>query len=124
MLTWMREIVKDLEDIKGDEAAGCVTLPISRGLVYATRFTTVLALLVFAPLIFVSVLLFRHHYIIPPLYITGALILPLIIWSVFLSGKFTVQHYHNASRGLKIIMVTGICSLLIYHFIVFTNIAN
>lgn len=121
MLTWMREIVKDMEDHKGDEAAGCATMPIKRGLGYSTRFIMVLVLLVIAPLILVSVLLYRHHYVLPPLYITGALVLPLIIWSVFLGKKFTAEHYHNASRGLKLIMIIGICSLLIYHFILTTN---
>ena len=123
MLTWIREIVKDMEDHIGDEAEGCVTMPIKRGLDYATRFVMVLILLVITPLIFVSVILFRHNYVVPPLYICGALVLPLVIWSVFLGRKFTVHHYHNASSGLKIIMVIGICSLLIYHFILFVNIA-
>ena len=117
MLTWMREIVKDMEDHIGDRASGCDTMPIKQGLAYATNFTMVLTLLVIAPLCFVSVLLFRHHYLLSPLYITCALILPLIIWSALLGTKFTVQHYHNSSKGLKIIMVIGICSLLIYHFI-------
>ena len=129
MLTWMREIVKDMEDHIGDEAAGCVTMPIKRGLGYATRFTIVLAILVISPLVLVSILLFRHQYILPPLYIIGALVLPLILWSVFLyrpapDGKFTVQHYHKASRWLKVIMITGICSLLIYHFILLTHSAT
>lgn len=123
MLTWMREIVKDMEDLKGDDAAGCVTMPIKRGLDYSTRFIMILASLVVLPLTAVSVVLFRHHNIIPPLYITGALILPLIIWALFLGRKFTVQHYHNASNGLKLIMMVGICSLLIYHFILATNCA-
>ena len=101
MLTWIREIVKDMEDHKGDEAAGCHTMPIKRGLGYSTRFIMALVLLVIAPLIFVSALLLRHHYVIPSLYITGALVLPLIIWSVFLGRKFTVQHYHNASTSAR-----------------------
>jgi len=121
MLTWMREIVKDMEDLKGDDAAGCITMPIKCGLDYSTRFIMALASLVVLPLIAVTVILFWHHYVIPPLYITGALILPIIIWSLFLGRKYTVQHYHNASTGIKLIMMIGICSLLIYHFILVTN---
>jgi len=110
-----------MEDLKGDDAAGCITMPIKCGLDYSTRFIMALASLVVLPLIAVTVILFWHHYVIPPLYITGALILPIIIWSLFLGRKYTVQHYHNASTGIKLIMMIGICSLLIYHFILVTN---
>ena len=123
MLTWMREIVKDMEDIKGDEAAGCMTMPIKKGLKYATRFTILLSLLVIIPLA-IAVFNLRYDWLGLPLYITLLIIVPLIVWSVFLVRKFTVQHYHNASRGLKIIMIIGICSLFIYHLHLLTNCAE
>ncbi len=115
LLTWMREIVKDMEDFKGDVAEGCVTMPIKRGLEFSTRFTLVLSLLAIIPLLVASFTLFKHNYTLLASYLVVLLILPLILWSVFLGKGFTEQHYGKASRGLKIIMLLGICSLLIYH---------
>jgi 4-hydroxybenzoate polyprenyltransferase len=124
MLTWMREIVKDMEDHIGDEAEGCITMPIKKGLDYSARFSILLSILVILPLGWASVMLFDHDYKWLSLYIVAILIMPLILWSVFLLRKTTTQHYHNASTALKIIMLLGICSLLIYHFQLFTNRAS
>src|SRR5579872_3290701 len=60
MLTWMREIVKDMEDFKGDEAEGCVTMPVKRGLKFATRYVLMLSALVIIPLIIASGVLYGH----------------------------------------------------------------
>ena len=121
MLTWMREIVKDMEDHIGDEAEGCMTMPIKKGLDYSARFSVLLSVLVILPLVWVSVQLFNDNYKGLSIYIAAILIVPLILWSVFLVRKTTIQHYHNASKGLKIIMLLGICSLFIYHFQLFVN---
>ncbi|MCW3121304.1 MAG: ubiquinone biosynthesis protein UbiA [Flavipsychrobacter sp.] len=115
MLTWMREIVKDMEDIKGDEAEQCVTMPIKKGLSYATRFTIMLSLLAVIPLVFASGILFGFGYNLLAGYIIVLLALPLIAWSVFITRSTAEEHYSNASHLLKLIMILGVCSLLIYH---------
>jgi len=121
MLTWMREIVKDMEDHIGDEAEHCVTMPIKKGLAYAAHFSMLLSILVIVPLGWASVMLFNAHYNWLSAYIAVILIVPIIVWSVFLSQKTTPAHYHRASSGLKIIMLLGICSLIIYHLQSFAN---
>jgi 4-hydroxybenzoate polyprenyltransferase len=121
MLTWMREIVKDMEDYQGDESEGCKTLPIKRGLKYATGFTTALALLVVIPLAAACGLLYHYKYVLLPLFIVVFLIVPIVIWSFFLNKNTTKRHYHTSSRMLKLIMLLGICSLLIYHLELYAN---
>ena len=112
VLTWMREIVKDMEDHIGDAAEGCVTMPIKLGLKPTAIFVQVLSLLAIIPLVIASVkvqgLLGAYTFI--------ALTIPLIFWVLYLPGKATTQHYHTMSRYLKIIMVLGIGSLLIYYY--------
>ncbi len=115
MLTWIREIVKDMEDLKGDEAEGCMTMPIKKGLEYASRFTLALSVLVIAPVMAAAFVLHRHGHLLLSGYIVILLAVPMVVWSVFMGRSATEQHYHQASTGLKIIMVLGICSLLIYH---------
>ena len=114
MLTWMREIVKDMEDLKGDQAGGCITMPIKKGLEFSRKFITALSLLVTVPLCTGSFALFAHHYVSMSLYVF-LLACSLIAWTIFLYRRNTQQHYHSASQHLKAIMVLGICSFIIYY---------
>ena len=116
MLTWMREITKDMEDVVGDTEGGCSTLPIKMGLKYASRFTLVLAGLVILPLLVASWQLVTHRYYILAGYVFLLLLLPLVYWCLFLPKSAQTAHYKKASRGLKIIMVLGIFSLVVYNF--------
>lgn len=115
MLTWMREIVKDMEDMKGDEANGCITMPINRGLGYATNFTVGLSVIATIPLCIAGMAMLQRGHIAAGVYVLVLLALPLGMWAIWLQrGTAQPQHYHRASRWLKIIMVSGICSLLVY----------
>jgi len=116
VLTWMREIVKDMEDLKGDEAEGCVTMPIKWGLKKATNFTMLLCICSLIPLSVVTFkLLARRDWMLGG-YCLLLLILPIAGWMFFLPRAATSQHYAKASRYLKLIMVSGIGSLVIYYF--------
>jgi 4-hydroxybenzoate polyprenyltransferase len=117
MLTWIREIVKDMEDMEGDAADGCVTMPIKRGLGYAARFASVLALLALLPLVLSGGVLLAYGYLLLGGYVLALLALPLALWIGFLwYGQAEPAHYHTASRMLKIIMLLGICALIIYKY--------
>lgn len=116
VLTWMREIVKDMEDMKGDEAEGCVTMPIKWGLKKATNFTILLCTCALVPLSVVTFkLLTRKDWMLGG-YCLLLLILPIAGWMFFLPRGATTRHYAKASRYLKVIMVSGIGSLVIYYF--------
>ena len=62
MLTWMREIVKDMEDFKGDAEEGCVTMPIKIGLLKSARFSQLLGILAITPLIIGSIKLCNKEW--------------------------------------------------------------
>jgi 4-hydroxybenzoate polyprenyltransferase len=115
-LTWMREIVKDMEDFKGDANEGCITMPIQWGLKRSTRFTQVLGLISITPLIFGATKLLNAQWYALSIYTLVLIALPIAIWIFFLNTKATTQHYHSMSRWLKIIMVSGIGSLILYYF--------
>jgi 4-hydroxybenzoate polyprenyltransferase len=117
MLTWMREIVKDMEDFKGDAEDGCVTMPIKIGLLRSTQYVIFLGVLAIIPLAAAAIRLFYGSWMILGIYILLALIIPIIAWMYFLSRKATSQHYGRASRWLKIIMLLGIASLLLYYWL-------
>lgn len=116
MLTWMREIVKDMEDHIGDSEEHCVTMPIKMGLQFSARFTQTLGLITVATLALIAWQLVKNGYTYLGIYAILFTIIPLLWWCSFLPRKTTVQHYHVASRWLKIIMLAGIASLIVYHF--------
>jgi 4-hydroxybenzoate polyprenyltransferase len=115
-LTLMREIVKDMEDHIGDASEGCKTLPVIKGLNYAGNIVMVIECIIIAPLAYIAYLLFTQGLHILSSYIV-LLIALLVAWAAFLkNGKTDPGHYHHSSTGLKIIMLAGVLSLLIYHF--------
>jgi 4-hydroxybenzoate polyprenyltransferase len=119
LMTWMREIVKDMEDYKGDDAEGCVTMPIQWGLLRSSRFVQILGaicLVTLAGTAFNAFLLLEASGLILTGYIILALILPLSVWMYRLPQAATQAHYHKSSRQIKWIMVLGIILLLIIRF--------
>lgn len=116
MLTWMREIVKDMEDFKGDAEQGCVTMPIKWGLQRSEWFTQILGVLAALPLLNAGIKLITSGWQYLGIYTLIALVLPLALWIAALSRKTTQQHYHAAATQIKGIMVAGILSLIIYYF--------
>lgn len=115
VLNWVREIVKDMEDFKGDEAEGCLTMPIVWGLQKSVRFSNVLTLTALIPLAIINIVLYSRQNWLMGVYLTIFIIAPLISWMIFLPKQATSKHYGLASRWLKWIMVTGVGSLLIYY---------
>ncbi len=115
MLTWMREIVKDMEDFKGDDAEGCVTMPIRWGLLASSRFVQVLgafAIIVLSVAVVWMALQLERPWLHVPLYfILGTVVVPLGIWCWRLPRRSDEAHYHLVSTRLKEIMVFGILSL-------------
>ncbi len=114
-LTWMREIVKDMEDYKGDEEEGCITMPIRWGLKRTNNFLYLLGAVVSTVLILVAALLLLMDDWLMGVYMV-LLGMSILIWLRFIGKKFTTRHYSQASRWLKIIMVLGIGTLLLYRF--------
>ncbi|HTN47770.1 MAG TPA: geranylgeranylglycerol-phosphate geranylgeranyltransferase [Flavipsychrobacter sp.] len=113
VLTWMREIVKDMEDLKGDAEEGCETMPIRWGLRKATQFTRFLGVSAIVPLLISVYALIRTQNFILGSYAIVALILPLSLWIMQLNKKATTEHYARCSAQIKLIMVAGIGSLII-----------
>jgi 4-hydroxybenzoate polyprenyltransferase len=117
MLTWMREIVKDMEDFKGDAEDGCITMPIKIGLQRSTYVVIFFGIITILPLLIAAVKLCSGAWSVLGIYIMLLLVAPLAAWLVFLPRKSTVLHYGKASKYLKFIMLSGIASLLLYYWL-------
>jgi 4-hydroxybenzoate polyprenyltransferase len=113
LLTWMREVVKDMEDMKGDSDQGSMTIPIKWGLSFAGRFTQVLGITALICLLLSGIRLLHSDRAFTGYYLLFIVIPLLAIWTITLNRKHTIEHYHKASRNIKIIMVLGLASLII-----------
>ena len=120
VLTWMREIVKDMEDIKGDAEDGCVTMPIKKGIQFSRHFTTALSMFAIVPICVASCVLFTHNYLPMSLYV-AFLALSIILWTLFLQRGHSERHFSLASRYLKFIMLLGIGSFIVYYLQLYPN---
>lgn len=116
LLTFAREVAKDLEDYKGDRKTGTTTLPVSIGRVKTTK---ILFILVLLPIIAVTYYLFTYLYKqqVAIFYFLILIIAPLIYTAIKALYAQTKKQYSNISLLLKLIMISGMMSLLIFKYI-------
>ncbi len=107
-ITLVREIVKDMEDLKGDNTFGCKTLPIIWG-IRKTKVFLYILLAIFS----VVVLLVNHLYSrLPIIYFLLCLFGPIGWLLVRLVRADTIKEFYQLSQLCKIIMLLGIVSMM------------
>jgi len=119
MTTWMREIVKDMQDVKGDAAVGCRTLPIVAGVKLATLMVVLLGIVAILVLLLAAMALMRSEWIILSIYLLFALALPVLLLIVRIGQNNTPEHYGKWSSRLKLMMLSGIFALPLYYLLTF-----
>ncbi len=112
-LTWIREIVKDMEDIAGDSEMGCKTLPIVAGLNGAIIFIVVLEVVM---LVAGIIAILNVQTIQSKVGIFLFLVAPMFVWTWFLLRKSETAHYGLASKYIKFYMVAGLFTLYLFRF--------
>lgn len=110
ILTFIREIVKDMEDMEGDLAHGCKTVPIVYGIRKSKVLITILLLL------FVLTIVTIPYYYITSIYLFLLLfIIPIVIKILFLLPKADkTTDFHAISSLCKWIMFIGVISILFF----------
>ncbi len=112
VLTFLREVVKDMEDIEGDKAIQAKSLPIVLGEKQTKGILIVLSSLFILSISFVSYYIFNTHRYVS-LYLLALVVLPLLYFIVMLTKASTKKDFHTLSAMLKFIMLLGILSMLI-----------
>ncbi|MEM1214843.1 MAG: geranylgeranylglycerol-phosphate geranylgeranyltransferase [Bacteroidota bacterium] len=116
LVTWVREVVKDLEDRKGDERVGRQTLPIAYGNRFAKGFVLLLtAVLVGLLLILRWTGLGNREPILLDTW-SFSLVALAVILSVFLVKSTTNVAYHRISTAWKFYMLGGLFLLFCFKF--------
>jgi 4-hydroxybenzoate polyprenyltransferase len=107
-MTLIREIVKDIEDLKGDNTFGCKTLPIIWG-IRKTKLVLYLLLLLLAASVFA---LNAWYTQLPLSYFLIFLFVPLGLLLARLIRADTRKDFYWLSQWCKTIMLLGIMSML------------
>lgn len=114
-----REIIKDIEDYKGDKETGGLTMPIVWGILSSKLSAFFLLIITAILLLFVvynTVRMERVLISVHNLYIFGALILPLMALSIYVLNSERSRQFKSASLALKLIMLLGLCYSFIFYY--------
>ncbi len=117
VLNIIREIIKDIEDINGDHKAEMKTLPIVIGRERATMIAFTISLLPIFGLIYIIVQSF-YKYQLALIYLLIFLLGPLIYITIKLFSAERKIEYQHISAMLKIVMLFGVLSLLLYPLVI------
>lgn len=112
----MREIVKDIEDIDGDKNGDLNTLPIILGrkrTSYIVFGMSVIAM--FGTVYYIYIHLYNYTYAV--LYFLLFVLAPLLYFSIKIWDAKNKKNYSFLSKLLKVIMLLGMGSILLYTFV-------
>jgi len=115
LTTLIREIIKDLQDIKGDNKFKLKTLPIMIGKKRTINFLIFLSFLLQLLLLLVLIDSFKNdQYLILFFLITLSLLVAYLIYK--LRVPFKNNQYQLLSSLMKIIMLVGVLSMTVFKF--------
>lgn len=117
LINFLREIVKDIEDVNGDYSQGLQTLPIVFGVARAG-----LAVFFFAffPLI-ILVFYIKEYFLTKNLFLAALytfvfIVVPLLYFIVKICIAKTKAHFHHLSTVLKWIIFFGIIGIMVISY--------
>lgn len=116
LINFLREVVKDQEDIQGDYNAGYNTLPVMLG---RRRTNFIIFGVALLPLLGVIYYIYHYLYESQPamLYALILVVGPLLYFLVKLTGAETKKDYHHLSLVLKFVLAIGLLSVGLYKFV-------
>ena len=116
-INFIREIVKDLQDINGDKKGGMNTLPIALG-----RKRTISIVFLLGVFMTLGVVFYMYENLYNQqtllLYFLFAIVAPLLYFCIKSWDADSPKEYGFLSKLLKIIMFLGICSIPLYQFVI------
>ena len=114
IISLIREVIKDMEDIEGDTRFGCKTMPIVWGIPASKVFAGVWIIVLIVVLGVVQFYVLRFDWWWSAAYCLVLIVAPLL-WILFKLYKAQVpKDYRVLSAAVKLVMFTGIMSMLFF----------
>ncbi|RAJ83344.1 4-hydroxybenzoate polyprenyltransferase [Chitinophaga dinghuensis] len=114
IISMVREIVKDLEDMIGDSKDGCQTIPIIWGVLPAKRLCNSLLLILMITVVMVEIRVGLFGWFMAIGYLVLFVQAPLVYVYLQLKKATTAADYHKVSSMVKLVMLTGILSMIFF----------
>lgn len=119
----LREVIKDIEDMEGDERYGCDTFAVAFGQAKAKILAVVVALSGLIFTIFIQMYFFRYDFMILLGYFV-IIDLAFILSVLWITTAKTKTHFKKLSNFTKLLMIVGIVSMLFVYFEVLLKTAS
>ncbi len=114
VISLIREVVKDMEDVEGDRRYGCRTMPIVWGINASKVFVAVWIIVLVAALIILQLYVVPFGWWYSIIYCVFLIIAPLV-WILFkLFRAHSSGDFHTLSTAVKLVMFTGILSMIFF----------
>ncbi len=115
LTTLAREIIKDIEDLEGDDVAGRNTIPVSWGIKTSKSIIISILLIIIALLIISYINFFQDFTSL--IYISVFILIPILFVITKLIKANNKKDFHFISNSLKGIMVIGLLFSILFWFI-------
>lgn len=116
IISLVREAVKDLEDMQGDERYGCRTMPIVWGINASKVYIAVWLCVLLGAMIVVEIYLLQFNWWGLVLYSVVLINISVVILLRKLYKANTAGNFHQISSYAKLIMLAGILSMILIYF--------
>jgi 4-hydroxybenzoate polyprenyltransferase len=114
MINFIREIVKDIEDVNGDYNQGMNTLPIAIGINRAAKIALGFAVIAFIlSALYSNIYFMENKLYIAVLYSFVTVLAPLLYFIVKIFTAKSQKDFHHLSTILKLVLFFGILSILV-----------
>jgi 4-hydroxybenzoate polyprenyltransferase len=114
IISLIREVIKDVEDREGDARYGGHTMPIVWGLNVSKVFVAVWLIILIVALLIIIVYGFLKGWWMGAAYTTVFTLVPLIDIFRRLFKAVSVEDFHSLSTQIKLVMLTGILSMVFF----------
>lgn len=117
LVSLIREIVKDMEDIKGDELYRCKTLPIVLGIPKTKGIVYILGIIVLGLIGFVQLGPLNAGDYITVIYLFQTVQFPLFVMMWLLFKADGQKDFNRISTLVKVVMLMGILTMGYFYFL-------
>lgn len=114
IISLIREVIKDMEDMQGDAKYGSTTMPIVWGLQVSKVFAAVWLVVIICGVAGVQIYVIQSGWWVSALYSLLAIIIPLTWVLRKLYAANSPKDFHRLSNAVKMIMFTGILSMIFF----------
>ena len=114
IITLIREVIKDLEDIAGDRKFGCTTMPIVWGQNATKVFVAVWLIVLTAAISIINIYIISFGWWLSATYSFLFIAIPLLWIFKKLTMALNTNDFHKLSTYVKWIMLSGIISMVFF----------